>query len=205
MMNKKHSSLCFFKEDVTVLPVFLLSGVISLYLALALTGCSSSPHRAESLDLDLKNAEKVSTDTELGVKQGLTVVQRKTSMAEELRRVKIQAHDLEASVYGGPRYFGNRGLYGVLKECLMERARPENGGEGKLQPMPEERNYVISDEQESKIGLDDKGRVVGLSDEYLKDALDRYRDAIRILTTRESDYTDRISMCKLGLSQAAKK
>jgi hypothetical protein len=173
-------------------------------VAFLMVSCASNPNKAIQIDTNIDHAQNIGANTDLGIKDGNTVVQRKVLMSEELRTLKIKAYDLEAEVYGGSRYFNNRGLWGVLRDCIFEKAKFENGGEGKLGHMPEERVYVIPDDQEREIGLDEKGKIVGLSEEFLKDALNRYREYIRVLSNRESDYNDRIAACNLSVHNKAK-
>ncbi len=54
-------------------------------------------------------------------------------------------------------------------------------------------------EEEWKIGLDEKNKVVGVSDEYLKDRLSRFQEYKRVLQKREEEYQDKVDVCKAEL------
>jgi hypothetical protein len=97
---------------------------------LILMGCSTNPNKAEKIETDMQNKGQVKGET-VGVKDGNMVVQKKTLMSEELRRLQYEVYELEDKVYGN-RKFGSRGLYGVLKDCRSQVADVKNGGDGKL-------------------------------------------------------------------------
>src|SRR4051812_28526613 len=78
------------------------------------TACSHNPNKAEKLDTKIDNADKV-VDENIGVKDGNMIVQRKTKMSEELRRLQYEVYEKEDRVYGNAKY-GSRGLYGTLKD-----------------------------------------------------------------------------------------
>lgn len=95
-----------------------------LILSFLFFGCSSK-HKAKEIDTTIENSQKLNNDTELGVKDGDMVVQRKVQMNEELRRIQYEVYELEDKVYGN-RKFGSLGLYGVLKNCRSELADPKD-------------------------------------------------------------------------------
>ena len=178
---------------VTLFVLFVLNMALNV-------GCASNPHKAEKLDTEVKLAATVSTDQVIGVKSGNMVVQKKVLMSEELRKLQNEVYELEARVYGGPRYYDNYGLYGSLKNCYFKQAQATNQ---KLIKMPEAREYVVPDSEETKIGLDEKDKIVGVNEEFLKDRIERFMTYKKILTGREAEYEDRISMCELATKQPA--
>lgn len=159
-----------------------------------LTQCKTNPNKAEKIETEIKNHGQVSGDTAVGVKDGNLVVQKKVQMNEELRRMQIEVYELEDRVFGNRKY-GSLGLYGVLRQCKADLSEPKNGGDGKLK-WTEPMDRITDKEAEFKIGLDEKDKLVGVSEEFLKDRLDRFRGYKKVLMTREDDYEEKVQICK---------
>lgn len=168
-------------------------------LFLILSACTSNPHKAEKIDTKVELEAPVSTNQVIGVKDGNMVVQKRVLMSEELRRLQNEAHELEAKVYGGPRYFDNNGLWGALRECQIKAAELQSGGDGKLKPMPETREYVIPEDDQTKVGLSETNKIIGVSEEFLKDRIERFQGYRSILRQRQDEYVDRLQSCQLRL------
>ncbi|MBL7545810.1 MAG: hypothetical protein JNL11_18480 [Bdellovibrionaceae bacterium] len=170
--------------------VILLTGM-SLML---LTQCKSNPHKAEKIETEIKNHGQVSGDTAVGVKDGNLVVQKKVQMNEELRRLQIEVYEMEDRVYGNRKY-GSLGLYGVLRQCRSDLSDPKFGGDGKLK-WTEPMDRITDKEDDFKIGLDEKDKLVGVSEEFLKDRLDRFKGYKKVLMSREDEYEEKVQICK---------
>lgn len=171
---------------------FLLAGVLFFL------GCGSHPHKAEKVDTTIDNKGEVTGGEKLGIKDGNMVVQRKVLMAEELRGLQIEVYETEDRVYGN-RKFGSAGKYGVLKQCRTQVASKDNGGDGKLR-WQEPIDRVTDKEEELKIGLDEKNELVGVTEEFLKDRLDRFRKYKQILQKREDEMQEKIEICEAELA-----
>lgn len=163
-------------------------------LALSLAGCSSNPHKAEEIDTKIDNKGQVSGDTTVGVKDGDMIVQKKVLMNEELRRLQNDVYELEDRVYGNRKY-GSKGLYGVLKDCRADLSSKALGGTGKLQ-WTEPIDRVTDKEEEFKVGLDDKKQLIGVSEDFLKDRIDRFKQYKLVLQKRQDEYEDKVEVCK---------
>ena len=122
------------------------------------------------------------------------IVQRKVMMNEELRRLQNEVYELEDHVYGNRKY-GSLGLYGVLRDCRTQVSDSTNGGSGKLS-WTEPMDRVTDKEEEMKIGIDDKAKLVGVSEEMLKDRIERFRNYKVVLQKREDEYDDKLAICK---------
>ncbi len=166
--------------------------------ALYFTACSTNPHKAEKIDTEMEKSENLTPEQKIGVKDGNMVYQQKVNMAEELRRLQIDVYSLEDRVYGS-RKFGSQGLYGTLKGCRKELVDPKNGGNGKLK-WTEPMDRVTDKEEEFKIGLDDKDKIVGVSEEFLKDRITRFKEYKRTLQKREDEYEEKVEICEAELS-----
>jgi hypothetical protein len=151
-------------------------------------GCSHNPNKAEKIDTQVDNADQVSGDTQVGVKNGNMVVQKKVVMAEELRRLQYEVYEMEDRVYGNRKY-GSLGLYGVLRDCKSQLSDPKNGGDGKLK-WTEPMDRVTDKEDEFKIGLDDKKKLIGVSEEFLSDRIARFKGYQTLLNHRQDEYEE---------------
>lgn len=167
-----------------------------LPLILIVVGCSSSPHKAEKIETQMESKGQVKDET-VGVKDGNMIVQRKTLMSEELRRLQYEVYEMEDRVYGN-RKFGSKGLYGVLKDCRTQLADKKNGGDGKLKWIePLER--ITDKEDEYKIGVDEENNIVAVSEEYLKDRITRFKGYKQTLMKRQDEYEEKVDICKAEL------
>jgi hypothetical protein len=163
----------------------------------AIAACSSNPHKAEKIETNMDKKANVTGDTALGVKDGNMVIQRKVMMSEEIRTLQNEVYSLEDRVYGNRKY-GSLGLYGVLRECRVKLADKKNGGTGKLQFI-EPLDRVTDKEEEFKIGIDEKDQLVGVSEEFLKDRIERFRKYKLVLQKREDEYEEKVEICKNDL------
>jgi hypothetical protein len=167
--------------------------------ALSLVACAHNPNKAEKIETKIDSADQVTGDTRVGVKDGNMIVQRKVQMNEELRRLQNEVYELEDHVYGNRKY-GSLGLYGVLKDCRMQLADKDNGGSGHLS-WTEPIDRVTDKEEEMSIGLDDKKKLIGVSEEMLKDRIERFRSYKGVLQKREDEYDDKVAICKNELKK----
>lgn len=169
-------------------------GLALTFLAGSLAACSHNPNKAEKVDTKVEKSEKVSGDTEVGVKDGNMVVQKKVQMNEELRLLQNDVYELEDHVYGNRKY-GSLGLYGVLKDCRTQLADKDNGGNGKLS-WTEPIDRVTDKDDDFKMGLDEKDKLVGVSEEMLKDRITRFRGYKTTLQKRQDEYEEKVAICK---------
>lgn len=175
---------------------FHLLPILSYVLIASLTACANK-HKAEKIETEIEKRQEITGDTALGIKDGNMVVQKKVMMNEELRTLQNDVYSLEDRVYGNRKY-GSLGLYGVLRDCRLQLADPKNGGDGKLKwTEPIER--VTEKEDEFQIGIDEKDKLVGISEEFLKDRLTRFRDYKKVLNKRQDEYEEKVAMCKAEL------
>ncbi|MCC6276614.1 MAG: hypothetical protein IT289_01720 [Oligoflexia bacterium] len=171
--------------------------IVLITAALFVGACSSNPHKAEKVETDMERSDTVSGDTKVGVKDGNLVVQKKTMMNEELRDLQHDVFGLEDRVYGNRKY-GSTGLYGALKDCKAKLSDKSNGGDGKL-IWTEPIDRVTDKEEDYKIGIDEKDKLVAVSEEFLKDRIKRFREYKRILQKRQDEYEEKVDICKTEL------
>ena len=157
--------------------------------------CSHNQNKAEKLDNKIEKTDAVKNDENVGVnKDGNMVWQKKVSMNEELRRLQFEVYELEDRVYGSRKY-GSSGLYGSLKACQTKLAARENGGNGTLM-WTEPLDRITDKEEVFNVGLDEKDKLVGVSEEFLKDRLARFVDYKRILMKKQDEFDDKLSVCE---------
>ena len=170
---------------------------LALTASLLFFGCASK-HKAKDLDTSIENSQNMNSDTKLGVKDGDMIVQRKVSMNEELRRIQYEVYELEDHVYGNRKY-GSMGLYGVLRNCKSELSDPRNGGDGKFM-WTEPMERITDNEEDFKIGLDEEKKLVGVSEEFLKDRIDRFKGYKSVLMKHQDEYDEKVAICKTDLN-----
>ena len=183
-------------------PVSLRSQICSLILlgaALMAVGCAHNPNKAEKIETKMEKDQSISGDTKVGVKDGNMVVQKKVAMNEELRRLQNEVYEMEDRVYGNRKY-GSMGLYGELKECKTDISDTNNGGNGKLK-WTEPRDLVTDKEDDFKVGVDENDKLVGVSEEMLKDRIERFRGYKTTLQKREDEYEEKVQICQAELKR----
>jgi superfamily II DNA helicase RecQ len=163
-----------------------------------LIACSHNPNKAEKIDTEMERSEAISGDESLGVKEGNLIVQKKVKMNEELRRIQNEVYSLEDRVYGNRKY-ESEGLYGSLKLCRAKLVSKEMGGNGKLM-WTEPLDRITDKEDEFDIGIDEKDKIVGVSEEFLKDRLARFKGYKSILQKREDEYQEKLEVCDAKLA-----
>ena len=63
---------------------------------------------------------------------------------------------------------------------------------------------VTDKEDEFKIGLDDKKKLVGVSEEFLSDRIARFKGYHTLLDHRQDEYEEKVAMCKTELNSKQK-
>lgn len=164
-----------------------------LLMAVGVAGCSSNPYKAKNVDTTLDKAQKVTGDEQVGVKDGNLVVQKKVALNEELRRLQYTVYKLEDHVYGNKDY-GSKGLYGALKDCRSELASKKYGGDGKM-TWTEPADRVTDKEDQWNVGIDEKDKLVAVSEEFLKDRMDRFKGYLQLLKKRQGEYEEKLEIC----------
>lgn len=171
--------------------------ILSSVLLTLTTSCSTNPNKAEKIETKIENSSQVNDETQVGVKEGLMVVQKKVQMNEELRKIQYDVYELEDRVYGNRKY-GSLGLYGVLRDCKLQLSDPKNGGDGKLM-WTEPIDRVTDKEDDFKIGLDEEKKLVGVSEEFLGDRIKRFKGYKSVLNKRQDEYEEKLAICKAEL------
>ena len=170
--------------------------LLFIVLALGISACSHNPNKAQKIDTNVEKGSSLGDET-VGVRGGNMVVQKKVQMNEELRRLQYEVYELEDRVYGNKKY-GSKGLYGALKDCRAEAVSKKYGGNGKL-TWTEPVDRVTDKEDEWNIGVDEQEKIVGVSEEFLKDRLARFQKYRKLLEKRQSEYEEKLEICDADL------
>lgn len=172
--------------------------ILAITAIVFVAGCSSNPHKAKEIDTKMERSEAISGEENLGVKDGNLIVQKKVMMNEDLRRLQNEVYSLEDRVYGNRKY-KSQGLYGALKACKAKVVSREMGGDGKLQ-WTEPMDRITDKEDKFEIGIDEKDKIVGVSEEFLKDRISRFNQYRAVLQKREDEYQDKLEICDAELA-----
>lgn len=171
--------------------------ILAAGMLAVMVGCKSNPNKAEKIKTEMDKSQQITGDESLGVKDGNMVVQKKVMMNEELRRLQYEVYEMEDRVYGHRKY-GSKGLYGALKGCREESVSKKLGGDGKL-AWTEPMDRVTDKEDEFNIGIDEKEKIVGISEEFLKDRIARFKKYKQVLIKRQDEYEEKLEICDAGL------
>jgi uncharacterized protein YuzE len=158
-------------------------------------GACASKHKAEERDTRLEKSQAVSGNTSVGLdKDGKVMVQTKVFLAESLRGLEKEVYSTENDLYGNEKY-GTRGTQGVLRDCEKKLADPRIGGTGKLNPSRNSER-VTESEEELKFVIDENGNLVGVTEEKLRDRIERFRGYKKILASRKAEIASEIEICE---------
>ncbi|MBT4762145.1 MAG: hypothetical protein HOO06_10640 [Bdellovibrionaceae bacterium] len=177
-----------------------LTLILSIFLLSACASDLKKRNEVKDLDTKLESGKKVAGDDTLGIRDNTMVVQKKVELAEELRRLENLVYGMEYEVYGN-REYGTVGLYGVYRDCKGEVNSTKFGGSGKLIPV-EPPAPVIKEERDLKFGKDEKGNLVGISEEYLSERIDRFKKYRKLLRKRRQEYETKVRICENNLKDA---
>lgn len=167
-----------------------------ILMGLMVVSCASNPHKAEKVESTIDESKgQAGGGVEVGLnKSGEMVTQKKIEMADYLRRLQEEVYTLQDDVFGSES--GNKGKWGVLEECRSEANSKEMGGDGKLRRMPEKEVIAPDEEEFKKMGVDENKRLVGVSEEFLKDRIDRFKGYKKTLQSRKDEFDKEIKICR---------
>ena len=166
--------------------------------ALVLSGCGSKEKKVtldepEKLDRAYVNKTGERNET-IGEKNGGIVIQKKMSLEEDMTRVRDQINDAENSIYGSSRQDPG-GMWLKLKECRKKIADARLGGNGVPDAM-EKWEKISTTDPDLKYRVEDKKKVVAVSEEQLEDRLSHMKNVKNILDRRYEEYKDKLDACE---------
>ena len=178
--------------------------ILILVLVLGLVGCSTS-HKEKSKvknleDSQLEKVKTVAGGDKLGIRDDAFKIQKKVDLAENLRDLENNTYGIEYEVYGN-REYGTKGLYGAYSDCKAEVNSIQYDGTGKMHPI-EDPAPVINEEHKFEYGVDKKGDLVGISEEFLSERIERFKKYKVVLNKRRTEYETKLRICENDLKQA---
>ncbi|MCB0412789.1 MAG: hypothetical protein KDD50_00545 [Bdellovibrionales bacterium] len=178
----------------------LILALVSVLLFAACASQLEKDNEVQDLDTKLENEKKISGQDHLGIRDNKLKVQKKVLLAEELRHLENETYGIEYEVYGN-REYGTKGLYGAYKECKAEVNSVKYGGTGKLAPI-EPAAPVINEDPLLKFGKDESGELVGVSEEFLTQRIERFKKYKSLLQKRREEYETKLGICQNDVKSA---
>lgn len=172
--------------------------IFSFLSVLVFSACSSKKP-IQDIDTDLKNKQSVGSETLGKNKQGDYVIQKKENLATYLLDLQREVYGLEEGIYGNKAY-GNKGKYGVLEDCRIEARAKSNGKWEMVDPAPK---TILSKEEAKitkKMGIDEKGDLVMLTEEELTNRIKRFERYKKNYESQDDWYDTEIKACKVSLN-----
>lgn len=166
-------------------------------MVMFINGCSSKAKKdadikAQNLEASkIEKVEMLSEKESLGVnKSEEVVVQKKTNLVEYLKNTSYQVKRKQDELYGSRR-FNTRGLFGRYEECLASH---------KQKPKVARQMILKDDElgqiEADKFGYDEKGEMVALEEQKLRDKIRDMEDKRNKLYAQEVELLSEISSCE---------
>lgn len=181
------------KQQISRLSVIVLIGIASVNF---LISCSSKSKKdadikAQDISTQIEKAEVLNQSEMVGVnKAEEVVVQKKTNLIDYLKDLSFQVRRKQDELYGSRR-FNTRGLFGRYEECLVN----------KKQKPKVARQMVLKDSElgqieADKFGYDEKGQMVALEEQKLRDKIRDMEDKKNRLYAQEEELLSEINNCE---------
>lgn len=173
--------------------------LVSVLALVLVAGCSSKQKDIQDIDTELKNKQAMGSETVGKNKDGNYVVQKKESLATYLLDLQREVYGLEEGIYGNKTY-GNKGKYGVLEDCRIEARAKSNGKWEMVDPAPK---TILSKEEAKitkKMGVDEKGDLVLLTEEELSNRIKRFERYKKSYEAQDDWYDTEVKACKVSLN-----
>lgn len=171
--------------------IILLSTLCALLASCSSKDKKDADIKAQELDTSLEKTEVLNQKEALGVnKDEEVIVQKKTKLADYLKDVSYQVRKKQDELYGSRR-FNTRGLYGRYEECMAS----------KKQKPKLARQMVLKDQElgqvnADKFGYDEKGQLVALEEQKLRDKIRDMEDKKNRLFAQEEELLAEIKTCE---------
>lgn len=170
---------------------------ILIFGALALVaGCSSKSKKdadikAQEITTTVDKSEMINQKETVGVnKDEEVIVQKKTKLTDYLKDISYQVRKKQDELYGSRR-FNTRGLYGRYEECTAS----------KKQKPKVARQMVLKDNElgqieAEKFGYDEKGQMVAVEEQKLRDKIRDMEDKKNRLYAQEEELLSEVNTCE---------
>lgn len=159
-------------------------------------GCSSKSKKdadikAQEISTNVDKGEKITEKETVGVnKDEEVIVQKKTKLTDYLKDIAFQVRKKQDELYGSRR-FNTRGLYSRYETCMA----------AKKQKPKVARQMVLKDDElgqieADKFGYDEKGEMVALQEQKLRDKIRDMEDKKNRLYAQEEELTAELTSCE---------
>ncbi|MBX3041065.1 MAG: hypothetical protein KF789_10205 [Bdellovibrionaceae bacterium] len=178
----------------------MATGLSMVFLA----GACSSKQPIQKIDTELKGAQSLGHESMGKNSEGQYVLQKKESLATYLLDLQRDVYRLEEDIYGN-KSLGNKGKYGTLEDCRIELRAKTNGKWEMVDSAPK---AILSKEEAKitkKVGLDEKGQLVMLTEEELTARIKRFERYKANYERQEDWYDTEIKACKISLNNFTQK
>lgn len=170
---------------------------ILLIAVLGLTACSSKK-KLESINTEMEDKAQLSASAAIGKNNsGETVIQEKTKLVDYLMDLERQVYTSEEAIYGNKSY-GNIGKYGALENCMTELQKKTTGKWGMVE-LPEKVLFTKLGGPKKKAGIDEKKRLVVLSEEEITSRIKRFEEYKQTYEDQEEWFDVELKNCTLKL------
>lgn len=159
--------------------------------------CSSKP-KIEKVETEITDANPINNSMTIGVNSsGNTVIQEKMKLADYLLDLEREVYSAEETIYGNKAY-GNIGKYGSLENCMTELQKKTTGKWGMVE-LPEKVLLTKLGEPKKKAGIDEKKKLVMLSEEEITGRIKRFENYKQTYENQEEWFETEIKNCTLKL------
>jgi hypothetical protein len=171
--------------------LILALSVIGMFAACSSKSKKDADIKAQEINTTIDKAEALNKSETIGVnKDEEVVVQKKTKLADYLKEVAYQVRKKQDELYGSRR-FNTRGLYGRYEECMSR----------KKQKPKVARQMVMKDDEFGKLeadkfGYDEKGKMVAVEEQKLRDKIRDMEDKKNRLYAQEEELMTEINSCE---------
>lgn len=172
--------------------------VVIVSIAVGLAACNSK--KIKNIDTNLENAASMREEQIGKNSDGLYVVQKKENLVDHLSDLQKEVYTMEESIYGN-RKFGNKGLYGVLEDCRIKSRAQKVGKNEMVEKLPRTILSLEESKISKKLGVDEKGTLVKLSEEDLQTRIDRFEKYKQTYQDQQEWFDTEIKACKVSLTK----
>jgi hypothetical protein len=170
--------------------------ILALCALILAVGCSSKTKKdadikSQEIATTIDKSEAMNQKETIGVnKDEEVIVQKKTKLTDYLKDISYQVRKKQDELYGSRR-FNTRGIYGRYEACMM----------GRKEKPKVARQMVLKDDElgqieADKFGYDEKGQMVALEEQKLRDKIRDMEDKKNRLYAQEEELLGEMNTCE---------
>lgn len=167
-------------------------------LSMSFIACSSQ--KIKNIDTKLENASDMREEQIGKNADGKYVVQKKENLVDHLLDLQKDVYSLEEGIYGN-RKLGNKGLYGVLEDCRIKARAQKVGKKEMVEKVPKTILTAEESKTSKKLGIDEQGTLVKLSEEDLQSRIQRFEKYKSTYEDQQEWFDTEIKACQVSLNE----